>query len=152
MLWQLEPRWKILRLPVPRQYLGSCGKGEFVRTGGHPAGSVDLRADEFFLASTQQGWQEALRGGELARYDTKSAEFVPFLSGISADSVSFSRDGQWVTYVSFPEGTLWKSKSDGSQRIQLTNPPLSVRLPSWSPDGQQIVFYAFSSGPEKPKL
>ncbi len=94
----------------------------------------------------------SLARGELTRYDTKSAEFAPFLSGISADSVSFSRDGQWVTYVSFPEGTLWRSKSDGSQRIQLTYPPLSVRLPSWSPDGQQIVFYAFSSGPEKPKL
>jgi len=94
----------------------------------------------------------ALARGELARYDIKSAQFASFLSGISADSVSFSRDGQWVTYVSFPEGTLWRSKSDGSQRIQLTYPPLSVRLPSWSPDGQQIVFYAFSSGPEKPKL
>ena len=94
----------------------------------------------------------ALARGELARYDIKSTQFAPFLSGISADSVSFSRDGQWVTYVSFPEGTLWRSKSDGSQRIQLTYPPLSVRLPSWSPDGRQIVFYAFSSGPEKPKL
>jgi Tol biopolymer transport system component len=94
----------------------------------------------------------ALARGELDRYDIKSAQFAPFLSGISADSVSFSRDGQWVTYVSFPEGTLWRSKSDGSQRIQLTYPPLSVRLPSWSPDGRQIVFYAFSSGPEKPKL
>ena len=94
----------------------------------------------------------ALSRGELARYDTKSAAFVPFLSGISADSVSFSRDGKWVTYVSFPEGTLWRSKSDGSQRIQLTYPPLSVRLPSWSPDGRQIVFYGFPSGPEKPKL
>jgi serine/threonine protein kinase/Tol biopolymer transport system component len=94
----------------------------------------------------------ALARGELARYDTKSAQFASFLSGISADSVSFSRDGQWVTYVSFPEGILWRSKSDGSQRIQLTYPPLSVRLPSWSPDGQQIVFYAFPSGPEKPKL
>ena len=90
----------------------------------------------------------ALSRGELTRYDTKSAAFVPFLSGISADSVSFSRDGQWVTYVSFPEGTLWRSKSDGSQRIQLTYPPLSVRLPSWSPDGQQIVFYALSPGRE----
>ena len=88
----------------------------------------------------------ALARGELTRYDTKSAEFIPFLSGISADSVSFSKDGQWVAYVSFPEGTLWRSKSDGSQRIQLTYPPLSVRLPSWSPDGQQIVFYAFLPG------
>src|ERR1700704_2005326 len=93
-----------------------------------------------------------LSRGELARYDTKSAAFVPFLSGISADSVSFSRDGKWVTYVSFPEGTLWRSKADGSQRIQLTYPPLSVRLPSWSPEGQQILFYAFSTGPERPKM
>jgi serine/threonine protein kinase/Tol biopolymer transport system component len=83
----------------------------------------------------------ALARGELARYDTKSAEFVPFLSGISADSVSFSKGGQWVAYVSFPEGTLWRSKLDGSQRIQLTYPPLTAVLPSWSPDGQKIVFY-----------
>jgi len=94
----------------------------------------------------------ALARGELARYDTKSAEFVPFLSGISADSVSFSKDGQWVAYVSFPDGTLWRSKSDGSQRVQLTYPPLTAVLPSWSPDGQQIVFYASSSRRQKPKL
>src|SRR5438045_9661732 len=65
----------------------------------------------------------ALARGELARYDTKSAEFVPFLSGISADSLSFSKDGQWVAYGSFPEGTFWRSKSDGSQRRQLTYRP-----------------------------
>lgn len=91
--------------------------------------------------------------GELTRYDAKSEEFVPFLSGISADSVSFSKDGQWIAYVSFPEGTLWRSKSDGSQRIQLTYPPLTAVLPAWSPDGRQILFYAFSGrGRLKPKL
>jgi serine/threonine protein kinase/Tol biopolymer transport system component len=94
----------------------------------------------------------ALARGELTRYDAKSAEFVPFLSGISADSVSFSKDGQWVAYVSFPEGTLWRSKLDGSQRIQLTYRPLTPVLPSWSPDGKQIVFYGFSSSLPKPKL
>jgi hypothetical protein len=88
----------------------------------------------------------ALARGELSRYDTKSAQFLPFLSGISADSVSFSKDGQWVAYVSFPEGTLWKSKSDGSQRIQLSYPPLIAVLPSWSPDGKQLVFYGFLPG------
>jgi serine/threonine protein kinase/Tol biopolymer transport system component len=93
----------------------------------------------------------ALARGELTRYDTRSAEFVPFLSGISADSVSFSKDGQWVAYVSFPEGTLWKSKLDGSQRIQLSYPPLTAVFPSWSPDGQQIVFYGMRL-PQKTKL
>jgi Tol biopolymer transport system component len=83
----------------------------------------------------------ALAHGELARYDTKSAAFVPFLSGISADSVSFSRDGQWVTYVSFPEETLWRSKVDGSEKIQLSYAPLTAVLPSYSPDGKQIAFF-----------
>jgi Tol biopolymer transport system component len=93
----------------------------------------------------------ALARGELARYDAKSADFVPFLAGISADGVSFSKDGQWVAYVSFPEGTLWTSKLDGSQRLQLSYPPLYAVLPRWSPDGKQIVFYAFSPG-QKQKL
>jgi len=93
----------------------------------------------------------ALARGELVRSDARSAEFVPFLSGISADSVSFSRDGQWVAYVSFPEGTLWTSKLDGSQRLQLSYPPLYAMQPCWSPDGKQIVFFDFSPG-QKAKL
>ena len=88
----------------------------------------------------------ALARGELTRYDVKSGAFVPFLSGISADSVRFSKDGQWVAYVSFPDGTLWKSKADGSQRLQLSYPPLIALLPGWSPDGKQLVFYGFLPG------
>ena len=88
----------------------------------------------------------ALSRGELTRYDVKSGTFVPFLSGMSADSVSFSKDGQWVAYVSFPEGTLWKSKADGSQRMQLSYPPFTALLPNWSPDGKQLAFYGFLPG------
>jgi eukaryotic-like serine/threonine-protein kinase len=88
----------------------------------------------------------SLARGELTRYDASSAQFIPFLSGISADSLSFSKDGQWVAYVNFPEGTLWRSKADGSQQMQLSYPPLTALLPSWSPDGKQIVFYAVAQG------
>jgi len=66
------------------------------------------------------GW---LPRGELVRYDGKSREFVPFLSGISVDQLDFSRDGKWVVYVSNPDGTLWRSRADGSERLQLTSPP-----------------------------
>jgi serine/threonine protein kinase/Tol biopolymer transport system component len=78
--------------------------------------------------------------GELIRYDAKSRQFVPFLAGISASQVDFSRDGQWVTYVAFPENTLWRSRADGSERQQLTYPPMEAELPRWSPDGTRIVF------------
>jgi serine/threonine protein kinase/Tol biopolymer transport system component len=77
---------------------------------------------------------------ELVRYDPKSRQFVPFLSGISAGELDFSLDGQWITYVSYPEQALWRSRVDGSDRLQLTYPPVFAGLPRWSPDGTQIAY------------
>jgi serine/threonine protein kinase/Tol biopolymer transport system component len=78
--------------------------------------------------------------GELGRFNQKTLQFEPYFSGISAEGVEFSRDGQWVTYSSYPEGSLWRSRADGSDRLQLTFPPTRAGLPRWSPDGKQIVF------------
>jgi hypothetical protein len=47
---------------------------------------------------------------ELTRYDAASGQFVPFLGGVPAEQTSTSRDGQWVAYVTYPEGELWRSK------------------------------------------
>jgi Tol biopolymer transport system component len=77
---------------------------------------------------------------ELVRYDSKSQEFVPFLSGISAGELDYSRDGKWITYVSYPDNTLWRCRADGTDRLQLTYPPVAAGLPRWSPDGTQIVY------------
>ena len=79
--------------------------------------------------------------GELTRYDLKSGRFESYLGGISAEYVSFSKDGQWVAYVSFPEGILWRSKMDGRERLQLTYAPSQALMPRWSPDGKTIVFF-----------
>jgi len=77
---------------------------------------------------------------ELVRYDPQSGTFAPYLDGISAGDLDFSRDGQWVTYVSYPDDTLWRSKLDGTSRLQLTYPPMRTGVPHWSPDGEQIAF------------
>jgi serine/threonine protein kinase/Tol biopolymer transport system component len=89
------------------------------------------------------------RRGELVHYDTGARQFLPYLSGISADRLGFSRDGQWVAYVSCPDGTLWRSKVDGTQKQQLTFLPFTLHLPRWSPDGKNIVFDGSKDGRTK---
>jgi Tol biopolymer transport system component len=90
---------------------------------------------------------EQLRG-ELVRYDSKLRQFVTYSSRMSAEFVDFSSDGQWMAYVAFPEGTLWRSRTDGTERLQLTFPSARVTAPRWAPDGTRIAF--FDAAPGKP--
>ena len=77
---------------------------------------------------------------ELFSYDPHAQRFDSYLGGLSAGPVAFSPDGKWVAYVSYPEMTLWKSRTDLSEKMQLTFPPVRVYGPQWSPDGSQIAF------------
>ena len=70
---------------------------------------------------------------ELLRYDSKSSSFTPFLGGISASDLTFSADGQWVAYVTVPEQSLWRSKLDGSERMQLTFSDIWAAMPPGLP-------------------
>jgi DNA-binding winged helix-turn-helix (wHTH) protein/Tol biopolymer transport system component len=89
---------------------------------------------QIFVLGTQ-------RRGELVRYDMISHAFKPFLSGISATDPTFSRDGKWVAYASYSDHTLWRSRGDGTERLQLTFPPMDVGFPSISPDGTRVSFF-----------
>jgi Tol biopolymer transport system component len=84
--------------------------------------------------------QGVILRGELDRYDAQSGRFQPWLGGISAEFVIFSPDGQFVAYVTFPEGILWRANRDGSNPVQLTDAPLYPLNLRWSPDGSQILF------------
>jgi DNA-binding winged helix-turn-helix (wHTH) protein/Tol biopolymer transport system component len=88
-----------------------------------------------------------LPSGELVRYRAKQRDFVPFARGLSADHLEFTRDGQWIAYVTVPERSLWRARSDGSEPFQLTFPPLQVdSRPHWSSDGKRIAFAAKRPG------
>ena len=76
----------------------------------------------------------------LVGYDAKQGDFAPFLQGIAADGVDFSRDAEWAAFTSYPEGVLWRSRVDGRDRLPLTKAPLRAGLPRFSPDGQRIAF------------
>jgi eukaryotic-like serine/threonine-protein kinase len=87
-------------------------------TGGNQIWALDERrglfrkppADPIQLTTGPLRWSEPIPGkegktifaagitvrGELSRFDTKAKQFQPFLGGISAQGVTFSRDGQSV--------------------------------------------------------
>jgi len=122
-------------------------KGEMLRRVNHQPVQITAGPLTFHVPTPSKDGKsifavgEQLRG-ELVRYDVARQEFVPYARGISADHLTFSRDGNWMAYVEFPDGVLVRSRVDGSERQQLTFPPMRVFAPQWSPDGTQIAFHA----------
>jgi Tol biopolymer transport system component len=84
--------------------------------------------------------------GQAVKYNAVSKEYVSLLSGVSATDIDFSSDGKWVTYVSVPDGALWRCRSDGSDHLRLTSEPEKTALPHWSPDGRQIAYVRMKPG------
>jgi hypothetical protein len=63
----------------------------------------------------------------LSRYDEPSGQFRPYLPALSsAGRVELSRDGFQLAWINTFDGSLWQSKLDGTQRLQLTSPPMRV--------------------------
>jgi len=83
---------------------------------------------------------------ELVRYDARHGQFVPYLPGIASRWIDYSHDERWVAYTTAPEGTIWRSRPDGSERVQLTFAPLRAFQPRWSPDGTRIAFPGLQAG------
>jgi len=128
-LWELPGNRSVLR-PAIRLTAGPMNLSEPTASGA---------PNEAFVVGS-------IPRAELVKYVPQTAELVPYLSGISAEGVETSRDGQWLAYTLFPEGTLWRSNITGTERVQLTFPPMRAFLPRWSPDGKQIAFIGTAHG------
>jgi len=126
---------QLYTLPEQRGFLQPDPKPIQLTSSPMPLGGVFPTADgkKFLLCGHADR-------GELSRFDLATRKLVPYLGGISAEYLDFSKDGQWVAYVLYPEGTLWLSRVNGSDRRQLSYPPIYALVPRWSPDGTLITF------------
>lgn len=77
---------------------------------------------------------------ELEKIDPRTMHASMLSLDTLAQEASVSLDGQRVVYTNRPDGSLWRSNTDGSQRLRLTSSPLGGLSPRWSPKGEQILF------------
>jgi len=71
-------------------------------------------------------------------YDSKQNRFVPYLGGLPASNLVVSPDKKWIAYSDYPRHFLWRSRADGSDKLQLTHG--YSFMPQWSPDSKSIAF------------
>ena len=87
---------------------------------------------------------------ELLRYVGARSGFER-AADLPGSLVEFSPDGGWMAWLDPSSLTLWRSRRDGSGRLQLTVPPAAVGLFKWSPDSRRLVFVADKVGGREPR-
>jgi len=84
---------------------------------------------------------------ELLQQQPHSATFDALDQNLSLASLAeFSPDGRWVAWLNSSDGYLWRSRIDGSERIQLTAPPMRIFSMKWSPDNKRLALMAEEPG------
>jgi Tol biopolymer transport system component len=72
---------------------------------------------------------------------------IVFQGARAIQTCDLSPDGEWLAlWAGSPHDDLLVLRRDGSDLRQLTDDPAHDRVPLWSPDGRQILFYSDRSG------
>jgi Tol biopolymer transport system component len=75
-----------------------------------------------------------------------NGQLVPVKGFLSnAVRVDYTRDGRWVVWTD-TTGQLWRARSDGTEKLQVTPDTLTPFLAQWSPDGSRIAVMAREAG------
>jgi Tol biopolymer transport system component len=86
-------------------------------------------------------------GGTMWQIKADGRDLKQFRSVLEGWSVAVSPDGKSVAFVSFRDGVrrIWKADADGSNAVPVTEGRENAWFPSWSSDGQWLLYTAFTS-------
>ena len=99
-----------------------------------------LRGDQLFCigANTRR---------ELFHFVLESRRTEPYLSNVrGARRSEHAHNADRIAWISATDGTLWRGKEDGSERVELISAPLSVYMARWSPDDRRLLVMARQPG------
>ncbi len=93
----------------------------------------------YFIGATSQY--------QLLRAMPKASTFTTLDQNLSAAALAeYSHDGKWIAWENASDNSLWRSRVDGSERIELTTPPLRIFTIKWSPDDRRIAVMGIEPG------
>jgi len=81
----------------------------------HVCGWTSRSGNQIFVTGEQPQ-------AELIRFDSHSGQFLPFWVDCPRSMSVFPANGEWVAYTTYPEGELWRSRVDGSERLNSPEP------------------------------
>lgn len=84
---------------------------------------------------------------QLLRAMPKASTFITLDQNLSAAALAeYSHDGKWIAWLNASDNSLWRSRIDGSERIELTTPPLRIFTMKWSPDDHRLAVMGLKPG------
>jgi Tol biopolymer transport system component/DNA-binding winged helix-turn-helix (wHTH) protein len=144
-LWALHERAWFLTRAQPRRITNGPLDFEAPSTapGGHRIYFIGVNSQIELL----QAQPPENGAGNRNRAPNRPGDFNALAPNLNmASLVEYSRDGQWVAWLDGADGYLWRSRIDGSERIQLTTPPLRIFSIKWSPDNKRVALMAEEPG------
>ncbi|MET0134931.1 MAG: S9 family peptidase [Kibdelosporangium sp.] len=108
--------------------------------------SVALRGSLLLVAAAHPDLETNSYRGGLLRVALDGSGTTPWTYGHRDTEPAISPDGNWVAFLRTGEpggkAQLYLAPADGGEPRALTDLPLGVRTPVWSPDSRRIAFTA----------
>jgi Tol biopolymer transport system component/DNA-binding winged helix-turn-helix (wHTH) protein len=84
---------------------------------------------------------------ELLRAMPHSTAFTALDQNLSSAALAhYSQDGKWIAWLNASDNSLWRSRTDGTERMELSTPPMRIFTMKWSPDDRQLAVMGVQPG------